>query len=159
MKTLISQTPLRVWLRGVGDGGEATESHWWNGGGKVCMASLYRLDSWGLFPYLHIPDGSPPISGCCCWLPTLTVCFKPTASSEAAGSLIGTERREGGWWGSLPVVTNSHILLQMGKPPKTLHTCLFSNVACRNCLWLHADHSVLLNRAGNISCAVPGPPA
>lgn len=55
----------------------------------------------GLVPYLHIPDESPPIPGCC-WLPTLTMCFKPTTSSEVAGSLIGDKREEGRMVGVTP---------------------------------------------------------
>lgn len=96
----------------------------------------------GLFPSLHIADGSPPISGCC-WLPTLTVFQayhlqtggrQPPWGHRAKMDKMsmGTKRRERGWWWVTPCgdkLSNppaivecrqdtSHLFVFQGGPPK-----------------------------------------
>lgn len=108
------------------------EKHTDGNRGKVCMASLWGLR--GLVPYLHIPDGSPSISGRCGCPPRLW-----------SSSLVPPARWQ--------LNRNSQILLQMETIPKTLHICSFSKEVSQNCLWLCANHTVIKLSWKNQPCS------
>lgn len=130
-----------------------------DGKGGVRFARHPRADwTHGVCSLLPHPRGVPP--NIRVLLAAHLECALQAYPLQRGGRQPNRDRKEEtGQQGALPVVTNSQILLEMVKIPQTLHTCSFSKVVCQNCLQLHANHSVLLNRARKISPAVSGLPA